>query len=121
MRYVAGAAAKGVGQPGHGVAAPANQGALPGLRRGRAVAGASADANAKLHWLDRSALMQKPRRGAGASVDQRLSTSQIPVPLSATVFTAAPPPGVIFRVADLLPVEVGLNFTETVHFAPTTN
>ena len=38
--------------------------------------------------------------------------------LSATVFTAAPPPGVTFKVADLLPVEVGLKDTVTVHCAP---
>ena len=40
------------------------------------------------------------------------------MPLNVTVFAAAPPPGVTFRVADLLPAEVGLNRTETVHFPP---
>jgi hypothetical protein len=44
-----------------------------------------------------------------------------PVPESATVFAAAPPPGVTFKVADFAPVEVGLNTALTVHEAPAAN
>ena len=52
---------------------------------------------------------QGPRRGAGASADrERVLAPQMPVPLSATVLAAAPPPKVTFSVAVLLPVEVGL-------------
>ena len=50
---------------GKGIAASSAAGALPGLRRGRAAAGTSANAGALIDRLDSAALMQKPRRGAG--------------------------------------------------------
>ncbi len=45
--------------------------------------------------------------------------SQIPVPLSVVDLADAPPPGVTFKLADLMPVEVGLKATLAEHFPPT--
>ncbi len=49
----------------------------------------------------------------------RVHMPQIPVPLSATDFVEAPPPGVTFRFADFKPVEVGLNLTLAEQLPPT--
>ena len=50
---------------------------------------------------------------------ERVVKPQIPFPLNETDFSAAPPPGVTRRIADLAPVDVGLKTTLTVQLAPT--
>jgi hypothetical protein len=50
---------------------------------------------------------------------ERVLKTQVPLPLNVTDFGAAPPPGVIRRIAVFAPVDVGLKTTLTVQLPPT--